>query len=45
MNKNFSMTRVVTKNMFNDAFQAIRNTFGLRLRGYEDIINKTTKEN
>lgn len=40
----FAITKVVTKNVISDAFQGIRNFFGMRLRGYEDIINKTTDE-
>jgi len=42
--KTFSFSRVVTRNFVTDMFQGIRNTFGLRLRGYEQIINKTTEE-
>ena len=42
--KDFSITKVVTKDIITDAFQSIRNFFGLRLRGYENVINKTTKE-
>lgn len=41
--KDFSITKVVTKDIITDSFQGIRNFFGLRLRGYEKIINKTTK--
>lgn len=47
MNKNiekFSITRVVTKDIVTDSFQGIRNLFGLRLRGYEKMINKNLKE-
>jgi len=40
----FSMTRVVTKDIITDSFQGIRNLFGLRLRGYENMINKNLKE-
>ena len=42
--ENFSITRVVTKDIVTDAFQGIRNFFGLRLRGYEQVINKHTDE-
>jgi hypothetical protein len=38
----FSETRVVTKDIITDSFQGLRNFFGLRLRGYEGIINKHT---
>lgn len=40
----FSITRVVTKDIVTDAFQGIRNLFGLRLRGYEKMLNKNLKE-
>jgi len=40
----FSLTRVVTKDIVNDMFQGLRNFFGLRLRGYEQVINKHTNE-
>lgn len=43
MTKQFSITRVVTKNIVTDSFQGIRNLFGLRLRGYEGMINQATK--
>ena len=42
--KDFALTRVVTRNMFTDMFQGIRNTFGFRLRGYEKVITRTTTE-
>ena len=42
--KKFSITRVVTKDIVTDSFQGIRNLFGLRLRGYEKMINKNLKE-
>ena len=42
--ENFSITRVVTKDIISDSFQGIRNFFGLRLRGYESVINKHTTE-
>ncbi len=42
--KDFSITRVVTKDIVTDAFQELRNFFGLRLRGYEGVVNKHTKE-
>lgn len=38
--KKFSITRVATKNIVIDSFQGIRNIFGLRLRGYEGMIQK-----
>ena len=37
---NFTITRVVTKDLITDSFQGIRNLFGLRLRGYEHMLNK-----
>jgi len=40
MKKDFSITRVVTKDIITDTFQGLRNFFGLRLRGYERMINK-----
>lgn len=40
----FSLTRVVTKDIFTDAFQSVRNMFGLRLRGYEKMLNKNISE-
>lgn len=42
--KQFAITRVCTKNIVTDSFQGIRNIFGLRLRGYEKMINNETKE-
>jgi uncharacterized protein YbjQ (UPF0145 family) len=42
--RDFSLTRVVTRDMLRDSFQSIRNTFGLRLRGYESRINQTITE-
>ena len=44
MIERFSLTRVYTKNIVTDSFQGIRNIFGLRLRGYERMINEGTKE-
>jgi hypothetical protein len=44
MIQKFSETRVYTKNIVTDSFQSIRNIFGLRLRGYEGMINNGTKE-
>lgn len=41
---NFQITRVITKDIITDAFQGIRNFFGLRLRGYESMINKHLNE-
>lgn len=40
----FNLTRVVTRNIVTDLFQGIRNIFGLRLRGYENMINESIKE-
>lgn len=40
----FSITKVYTKNIVTDSFQGIRNIFGLRLRGYERMINVGTDE-
>lgn len=40
----FNFTRVVTKNVATDSFQGIRNLFGLRLRGYEGMIQEGIKE-
>lgn len=42
--KDFAITKVVTRNLIVDSFQSIRNTFGMRLRGYESVISKTIKE-
>lgn len=42
--KDFAITKVYTKNIVTDSFQGIRNIFGLRLRGYERMINQGTKE-
>lgn len=39
--KQFQITRVVTRNIVIDSFQGIRNTFGLRMRGYESMLSKT----
>lgn len=44
MKTKFSITRVVSRDIATDYFQALRNMFGMRLRGYEDRINKTTEE-
>jgi len=40
----FNFQRVVTKNIVTDTFQGIRNIFGLRLRGYEGMLDKGIKE-
>lgn len=40
MKKKFTITRVATKDLITDSFQGIRNMFGLRLRGYEYMIDK-----
>ena len=44
MNKDFIITRVVTRDIVRDAFNSIRNFFGLRLRNFEFIIQKHSKE-
>ena len=40
----FSITRVVTRDVITDFIQIIRNLFGLRLKGYEDIISTNITE-
>jgi len=40
----FNITRVVTKDILTDSFQGLRNLFGLRLRGYEKMLNKNITE-
>lgn len=40
----FTFTRVVTRDLVTDSFQGIRNLFGLRLRGYEKVLDKNIKE-
>lgn len=42
--KDFIITRVVTRDIFRDWFAGIRNLFGLRLRTYENMINKAVKQ-
>jgi hypothetical protein len=42
--KQFSITRVVTRNIVTDSFQTVRNLFGLRLRGYEKMIQTAIEE-
>lgn len=37
----FSITRVVSRDVLTDMFQGLRNFFGMRLRGYEKRINDT----
>ena len=44
MKEDFAITKVYTKNIVTDSFQSIRNIFGLRLRGYENMINSATNE-
>ena len=44
MKEKFSITRVVTRDFITDFIQIIRNLFGLRLTGYEEIINKNINE-
>ena len=40
----FTLTRVVTRNIVTDSFQGIRNIFGLRLRGYERMLNQSIED-
>ena len=40
----FNIVRVVTKDIITDSFQGLRNFFGLRLRGYEKVLDKNLKE-
>lgn len=42
--RDFTITRVVTRDILRDSFNTIRNTFGLRLRNFEDRINKNSQE-
>jgi len=42
--KKFSITRVATKDIITDSFQGLRNFFGLRLRGYERMIQRHMDE-
>ena len=42
--KSFSLSRVVTKDLITDSFQGLRNIFGMRLRGYEKMLNKHINE-
>ncbi len=42
--KKFNITRVVTKDIVTDSFQGLRNMFGMRLRGYEKMINRNLTE-
>lgn len=44
MVKQFQLTRVVTKDIITDSFQGLRNLFGMRLRGYESVLNKNINE-
>ena len=44
MKQKFQLTRVVTRDLVTDSFQGIRNLLGLRLRSYEEMINRHTKE-
>lgn len=43
-NKDFIITRVITKDIVRDSFNGIRNIFGLRLRNFENAIERHTKE-
>ena len=40
----FKIVRVVTKDLITDSFQSLRNLFGLRLRGYEKMLNKSVQQ-
>ena len=44
MKEKFSITRVVTRDFITDFLQIIRNLFGMRLKGYEDIISININE-
>ena len=44
MMEKFTITRVVTKNIVTDSFQGLRNLFEMRLRGYEKMIDISTKD-
>ena len=44
MKDKFSITRVVTRDIITDFFQIIRKIFGMRLKGYEEIINTNIME-
>ena len=39
--QDFALTRVVTRDVLTDAFQSLRNFFGMRLRGYEKRVQET----
>jgi hypothetical protein len=41
---NFTITRVVTRDFGTDFTQGIRNMFGMRLRGYEKMIDRNLNE-
>ena len=43
-NKDFIITRVITKDIIRDSFNGLRNIFGLRLRNFEFSIQKHTNE-
>lgn len=42
--KQFLITRVVTRHFVTDFFQGIRNIFGMRLRSYEELIKTNHSE-
>ncbi len=42
--KSFRIVRVVTRDIVTDFFQGLRNFLGLRLRGYEKVLDKHLKE-
>ena len=44
MNKDFIITRVITRDILRDSFNSIRNFFGLRIRNFETRIMKNTGE-
>ena len=44
MNKDFIITRVITRDILRDSFNGIRNMFGLRLRNFETRIMQNTEQ-
>ena len=44
MPEKFSITRVVTRDIIVDFFQIVRNLFGMRLTGYEEVISRNIME-
>ncbi|MCK9371174.1 YbjQ family protein [Candidatus Dojkabacteria bacterium] len=41
--RDFHITRIVTRDVLTDSFQSIRNMLGMRLRGYEKRLNETVE--